>query len=94
MKCLLIGGENDGMRVEIPPYMPQMMRWPVMQSLPNSSSLREEKGTTAISHTETYRLERFREGGKEFIVYVSDAIKPGEMFQVLLDGYRGKNDWR
>ena len=89
MRYLLVGGTNDGERVELPHPLERLkmikrVRWFVRLPIPT------EQDTAKNIHTEYYVAQPWRTGDHEFTVYAIDGMKTHEQFQHLIDGYTPK----
>ena len=88
MKYLLVGGTNDGERVELPQPLTKLemikrvnfLRLPILA----------EREAVVSLHKELYVLQPWRAGEYEFEVYAIDGMKPHEQFQQLISGYMPK----
>ena len=82
MKCLFIGGAQDGKRLDV-----DVRRYEIRMHADRSIAPRRYLGLTTVSTEQSYRREEFSEADKSYFVYVF-AIQPGAVLAALLDGYR------
>lgn len=88
MKILLIGGTNDGRRLDLDCprenlQMPQRGAWDRVVSISRGPSLYE---TLPI---EFYNLQRLRSGDTIFEVYVHENLSLTQAMRLLIDNYQG-----
>lgn len=86
MKILLIGGENDGSRIEVNDelYPLQNISLPIREKKMQFSPLRQVKQIKS----EDYKLEYLYSGEKKYPVYLRKGENPSEIIPALLAGYR------
>uniref|UniRef100_A0A6M3XIF6 Uncharacterized protein n=1 Tax=viral metagenome TaxID=1070528 RepID=A0A6M3XIF6_9ZZZZ len=90
MKCLFIGGSNDGEWVDVFPITPKlrMTKRFSMMDIPIVPTM-EVSGEVQI---ELYEASEWATGprSKRFVIYVFQGMTPEEQFLMLLKGYKSK----
>ncbi len=85
MKILLIGGGNDGRRIEMEEPIRPLLQTVVKQNVLISFSRMEMIDTPM--HILYYHLKHLRGEKETFPVYVHDKLTPDEMIKKLIEGY-------
>jgi len=83
---LLIGGANDGKRVQLPGHR-QVLVVPVPKPMP-PLSIANAMTMNEPHEVEHYELMVFRDGDFWRHVYASSGLNSRQVFEMLIDGYR------
>jgi hypothetical protein len=78
MKCLFIGGSNDGKQIYVRDA----------QERPEVTLLMDAKQSRLGVNAEKYFPHRISAGGKEILVFAIDGMTMADTIEQLVEGYR------
>lgn len=86
-KCLLLGGPNDGERVDVDTGQRQIRIMPPFE-VPLISDKPSTSPTVEVVKAAIYERRQFRGGDRIFYIYTAEGVDDEDMTERLIDGYR------
>lgn len=92
-RYLFVGGSNDGSWRQVDGDR-ELIALPKRERMALDPALLDAASSATMKQVsiEEYRREIFREGERDFILFVHTSVRTGSVFQRLLNGYRAEGN--